>query len=149
MPRSDPMTAAERMRRYRARKRGEDVPRRRPGPAPADAAERLLRLQLAVKKAEIDRLKAQREADREAKRRAQSESTRLRNERRLEEEMSEEFRHINRLLHLDTMISGPDRKRLAKLLAMCGSLYAGERDNAARQIERFRKSLGVAWEDLL
>jgi hypothetical protein len=30
---TDP-TVAERMRRYRARLRGEDVPRRRPGPQP-------------------------------------------------------------------------------------------------------------------
>jgi hypothetical protein len=33
--RNEPMTAAERMRRYRARQAGENVPKRRPGPPPS------------------------------------------------------------------------------------------------------------------
>jgi hypothetical protein len=33
-PDSEPMAAAERMRRHRARQRGDDVPKARPGPKP-------------------------------------------------------------------------------------------------------------------
>ena len=33
-PDPEPMTAAERMRRHRARQRGEDVPKAKPGPKP-------------------------------------------------------------------------------------------------------------------
>jgi len=42
-----------------------------------------------------------------------------------------------------------NRERLAKLLGMLGSNHEGERANAAAQIERLRKHLGVSWEDLL
>jgi hypothetical protein len=39
--------------------------------------------------------------------------------------------------------------RLAKLLGMLGSAHAGERDNAAQQIEAERKRLGLSWTEIL
>jgi len=42
-----------------------------------------------------------------------------------------------------------DRKRLVALLGMLGSAHAGERDNAARLAEQFRKRHGLTWEEML
>jgi len=42
-----------------------------------------------------------------------------------------------------------DRKRLAAILGMLGSDHAGERDNAARQAEAFRREHNKTWDDLL
>lgn len=42
-----------------------------------------------------------------------------------------------------------DRKRLASILGMLGSNSAGERDNAARQAEAFRRKHGMTWEQLV
>jgi hypothetical protein len=42
-----------------------------------------------------------------------------------------------------------DRERLTKLLGMLGSEHAGERDNAARAIERLLREHGLSWDDLL
>lgn len=44
-------------------------------------------------------------------------------------------------------MSGTDR--LIKLLGLLGSSHEGEIVNAARQIEKERKGLGIAWSDLL
>ena len=41
------------------------------------------------------------------------------------------------------------RTRLASLLAMLASPYAGERDNAARAIERWRQATGLDWHEIL
>jgi hypothetical protein len=46
-------------------------------------------------------------------------------------------------------LSAVDRKRLASLLGMLGSNAAGERDNAARLAEQFRREHGLTWADLL
>ena len=46
-------------------------------------------------------------------------------------------------------LSAVDRKRLASLLGMLGSDAAGERDNAARLAEQFRREHGLSWTDLL
>jgi hypothetical protein len=46
-------------------------------------------------------------------------------------------------------LSAVDRKRLASLLGMLGSNAAGERDNAARLAEQFRREHGLSWADLL
>lgn len=42
-----------------------------------------------------------------------------------------------------------ERQRLAAILGMLGSEHQGERDNAARQAEAFRKKHGLTWEELL
>lgn len=42
-----------------------------------------------------------------------------------------------------------DRQRLAAILGMLGSNSAGERDNAARQAEAFRRKHGLSWAELL
>ena len=42
-----------------------------------------------------------------------------------------------------------DRKRLVAILGMLGSSAAGERDNAARFAEAFRRKHGLSWADLL
>lgn len=42
-----------------------------------------------------------------------------------------------------------ERKRLIGLLGMLGSEHAGERDTAARMVEKFRVDHGIKWEDLL
>jgi hypothetical protein len=42
-----------------------------------------------------------------------------------------------------------DHDRLIKLLGMFGSEHAGERDAAARAIERPRRRTGMTWADLL
>ncbi len=47
------------------------------------------------------------------------------------------------------MISTVDRLRLAALLGMLGSSHAGERENAARLVEQFRRQRGLNWSDLL
>jgi hypothetical protein len=44
-----------------------------------------------------------------------------------------------------SLMSRRDRKKLVKLLAMLGSDHAGERDNAARAIERLRRERGLSW----
>jgi hypothetical protein len=47
------------------------------------------------------------------------------------------------------MISTVDRLRLAALLGMLGSSHGGERENAARLVEQFRRQRGLNWGDLL
>jgi hypothetical protein len=47
------------------------------------------------------------------------------------------------------MISTVDRLRLAALLGMLGSSHVGERDNAARLLEQFRRQRDLNWADLL
>ena len=42
-----------------------------------------------------------------------------------------------------------ERRRLARILGMLGSEHEGERQNAARQAEAFRKQHGLSWEDLI
>jgi hypothetical protein len=42
-----------------------------------------------------------------------------------------------------------ERQRLAAILGMLGSEHQGERDNAARQAEAFRKKHGLSWAELL
>jgi hypothetical protein len=42
-----------------------------------------------------------------------------------------------------------DRKRLIAILGMLGSNAVGERDNAARLAEEFRRKHGLSWADLL
>jgi hypothetical protein len=46
-------------------------------------------------------------------------------------------------------ISSVDRIRLAALLGMLGSSHTGERENAARLVEQFRRQRGVNWSDVL
>lgn len=46
-------------------------------------------------------------------------------------------------------LSVRDRKKLASILGMLGSNAPGERDNAARLAEQFRRELGLTWADLL
>ena len=43
----------------------------------------------------------------------------------------------------------PERRRLARILGMLGSEHEGERQNAARQAETFRKRHGLTWEGML
>ena len=42
-----------------------------------------------------------------------------------------------------------ERKRLAAILGMLGSDAVGERDNAARLAEQFRKQQGLTWAEML
>jgi hypothetical protein len=42
-----------------------------------------------------------------------------------------------------------DRKRLTAILGMLGSDAEGERDNAARLAEQFRRQHGLTWDELL
>jgi hypothetical protein len=42
-----------------------------------------------------------------------------------------------------------ERQRLVALLGMLGSDHAGERDNAAKLAEKFRRQYGLTWADLL
>ena len=42
-----------------------------------------------------------------------------------------------------------ERQRLAAILGMLGSNSAGERDNAARLAEQFRKQHGLTWEQVV
>ena len=46
-------------------------------------------------------------------------------------------------------LPAPDRKRLAAILGMLGSNASGERENAARLAEQFRRHYGLTWADLL
>jgi hypothetical protein len=46
-------------------------------------------------------------------------------------------------------LSSVDRVRLENLLGLLGSDFPGERENAARLIEQFRKQRGLSWSDLL
>lgn len=46
-------------------------------------------------------------------------------------------------------ISTVDRIRLEALLGMLGSDHAGERENAAKLVEQFRRQRGLNWGDLL
>ena len=46
-------------------------------------------------------------------------------------------------------ISSGDRLHLANLLGMLGSDQIGERDNAAKLVETFRRRHGLIWTDLL
>lgn len=46
-------------------------------------------------------------------------------------------------------MSNAERQRLAAILGMLGSSSAGERDNAARLAEQFRKQHGLTWEQLV
>jgi hypothetical protein len=45
-------------------------------------------------------------------------------------------------------MSDADRKRLVAILGMLGSTSAGERDNAARLAEQFRRQHGLTWAQL-
>lgn len=45
-------------------------------------------------------------------------------------------------------MSDADRKRLVAILGMLGSASAGERDNAARLAEQFRRQHGLTWAQL-
>jgi hypothetical protein len=45
-------------------------------------------------------------------------------------------------------LSDADRKRLIAILGMLGSNSAGERDNAARLAEQFRRQQGMTWEEM-
>jgi hypothetical protein len=47
------------------------------------------------------------------------------------------------------MISSDDRTRLAKLLGLLGSDFAGERNAAGLAAHRFVRERGIAWSDLL
>jgi len=40
-----------------------------------------------------------------------------------------------------------ERQRLAAILGMLGSNSAGERDNAARLAEQFRRQHGLSWQE--
>ncbi len=42
-----------------------------------------------------------------------------------------------------------DRQRLAALLGMLGSDYAGERDNAARAAQKLARGAGLTWGEIL
>lgn len=46
-------------------------------------------------------------------------------------------------------LSSVDRLRLESMLGMLGSDHPGERDNAAKLIEQFRRQRSLAWSDLL
>jgi hypothetical protein len=46
------------------------------------------------------------------------------------------------------VITDAERARLAAILGMLGSDHAGERDNAARLAEHFRREWGMTWDDL-
>jgi hypothetical protein len=46
-------------------------------------------------------------------------------------------------------MTGAERKRLAAILGMLGSRSAGERDNAARLAEEFRRQHGMTWGELV
>lgn len=48
-----------------------------------------------------------------------------------------------------TSLDLAERKRLTSILGMLGSNAAGERDNAARLAEHFRREHGLTWEELL
>jgi hypothetical protein len=47
------------------------------------------------------------------------------------------------------ILTTTDRQRLASILGMLGSNAIGERDNAARAAEQFRRQHGLTWADLL
>lgn len=47
------------------------------------------------------------------------------------------------------ILAPSERKRLTSILGMLGSNSAGERDNAARLAEHFRREHGLSWEDLM
>jgi hypothetical protein len=49
------------------------------------------------------------------------------------------------MTHLDLA----ERKRLTSILGMLGSNAVGERDNAARLAEHFRREHGLTWAELL
>ena len=46
-------------------------------------------------------------------------------------------------------MTGAERQRLARILGMLGSDYAGERASAGLQAEAFRKRHGLTWEEML
>jgi hypothetical protein len=46
-------------------------------------------------------------------------------------------------------IATPERKRLAAILGMLGSNSPGERDNAARMAESFRRLHNLTWDELV
>jgi hypothetical protein len=48
-----------------------------------------------------------------------------------------------------TPVTGAERARLARILGMLGSDYAGERASAGLQAEAFRKRHGLTWEGML
>lgn len=48
-----------------------------------------------------------------------------------------------------TSLDLAERKRLTSILGMLGSNAAGERDNAARLAEHFRREHGLTWAELL
>ena len=50
---------------------------------------------------------------------------------------------------MTTTLAPADRQRLAKLLGMLGSVYAGERDAAALAAHRLLQQRGITWHDLL
>ena len=50
---------------------------------------------------------------------------------------------------LPAALTDHDRRQLAAILAMLGSDAAGERDNAARLAEAFRRKRGLDWVDII
>jgi hypothetical protein len=46
-------------------------------------------------------------------------------------------------------LSDDDRLMLVKLLGMLGSDHDGEVVNAARQIEKLRRQIGLTWDELI
>lgn len=51
--------------------------------------------------------------------------------------------------NFQTNLPEPVLARLAKLLGMLGSNSTGERDNAARMIEKLRQEAGMSWDEIL
>lgn len=50
---------------------------------------------------------------------------------------------------MELAMTAADRKRLASLLGRLGSSYAGERDNAAEAVEKFRIRHNFTWDEIL
>jgi len=84
-----------------------------------------------------------------AEARAKASEAKRKAEQAKQETEAERLR-TNRLMAKGTGdISYQDRELLLKLLGMLGSKYEGERANAAKKADDFRKSLGLTWASLI
>jgi len=131
------MTAAERMRQYRARKREKEPPfRERMGQEEKAESRRARAREWRAQREEEGRRRWQEWRRREEARSLDPELLRVLQRQRKAQEDARKHQQVL-------------MRKLAKVLGMLGSDHEGERAAAARRAEALRKELGVAWDDIV
>jgi multidrug efflux pump subunit AcrA (membrane-fusion protein) len=138
---SQAKAARQRAQRVHSREQKEQKPATSSEQAQADAARaraETAKAEAAKAKAEAERAKAE-----AAKAKAEARTARAKAKANQHSFFSFGGNKEKKSIH-----SG-QRELLIKFLGMLGSDHAGERDNAARFVEKQRKQLGMTWDELI